>query len=201
MPYPAVQPMAVPGGYVARPPLPVGLGTLPEAPAKSGGKMWTWIVIAAVVAGGYFYEKSIQAPATAPATAPAQPGGTAPQGAPAQPGGTAPGVPAPGTPAQPATTGPLVQQQAFAGHWRAIYGKVELTNTSWTNNSNTAMQSATLECDQYAANGSDLSQAQMTLTGPVQPGGKVTFNPIQMGSVSNLMTKVNCWISAVTPAN
>jgi hypothetical protein len=41
----------------------------------------------------------------------------------------------------------------------------------------------------------------MTLNGPVQRGGKVTFNPFQMGEVSNYMTKVNCWIVAVTPAN
>jgi hypothetical protein len=185
------QPMAVPGGYLVRAPFPVGLGT-PEAPAKSGGKVWTWIIVAAVVAGGYYYEKSIQTTATTPpAAAPAQPGGTAPQGA--------PGAPGPAAPAQPITSGAVLQAQVFAGHWQAIYGNVELTNTTWTNNSSAAMQSATLQCDQYAANGSDLAQSKMTLNGPVQPSGAVTFNSFQMGPVSQYMSKVNCGIVAVTP--
>jgi hypothetical protein len=188
--------MAVPGYYALHGPAPVVVGGPPVAAANHTGKMWTWIVILAILAGGYYYSKNKQATATPPA-APAQPSGTAPQGAPAQPGGTAPQ----GTPAQPATNGPLVQQQSFAGHWRAIYGYVGLTNTSWTNHSNVVMQSATLECDQYSANGTDLAQMQTTLNGPVQPGGTATFNPFQMGSVATYMSKVNCFIVAVTPAN
>jgi hypothetical protein len=39
------------------------------------------------------------------------------------------------------------------------------------------------------------------LNGPVQPGGTITFNPFQMGSVSMYMSRVNCLIVAVTPAN
>jgi hypothetical protein len=133
------------------------------------------IVIVAVLAGSYFYSKK---PATATAT--------------------------PGTPASPGVQGqPVspVDQQTFVGHWRAIYGYVGVTNASWTNHSAAAMQSATLQCDQYAANGADLSQTRMTLNGPVQPGGTTTFNPFQMGAVNVYMSRVNCVIVAVTPAN
>jgi hypothetical protein len=183
--------MAFPSGYAAAP-VPVAAGG-PETAANHTGKMWMWIVIFAILVGGYYYSKNKQATATPPAA----PAGTAPQGAPAQPGGTAPQ----GTPAQPVTSGALLQEQSFAGHWRAIYGFVGLTNTSWTNNSNVVMQSATLECDQYSANGTKLSQMQTTLNGPVQPGRTATFNPFQMGSVSTYMSRVNCFIVAVTPAN
>lgn len=194
----APMPMTFAGPYPAPGQYPLLVGGAPPAAAKSGGSKWTWIVIAAVVFGGYFYSKEATT-TTPPATAPVQPGGTAPQGTPGSP--TQPGAPAPGTPAQPVTSGPVVEAQVFSGHWQAIYGKVELTNTSWTNKATAAMQSASLECDQYAANGSDITQSQMTLNGPVQPGGTVTFNPFQMGSVSPSMSKVNCWIVAVTPAN
>jgi hypothetical protein len=133
------------------------------------------IVIAAILAGSYYYSKN-KAAATPPQAAPAQPGV---QGQPV----------------------PLVQQQSFAGHWKAIYGFVEVTNASWTNHSATAIQSASLECDQYSANGAKLSQMQTNLNGPVQPGATVTFNPFQMGSVSTYMSRVNCFIVAVTPPN
>lgn len=186
---PPVQQMAVAGGYALHGPGPVAAGGT-EAPATSGGKMWTWIAIAAILLLGYSYLKNKTATATPPA-APAQPAGTAPAGAPAQQG----------TAGQPVTSGPVLQQQTFAGHWQAIYGFVEVTNTSWTNHSAAAMQSATLECDQYSANGSLLSQMRTTLNGPVQPGGTGTFNPFQMGSVSTYMSRVNCFIVAVTPAN
>jgi hypothetical protein len=94
-----------------------------------------------------------------------------------------------------------VQQQSFSGNWRAIYGYVGVTNARWTNRSSIAIQSATLQCDQYAANGADLTQTQMTLNGPVQPGGTTTFNPFQMGAVNVYMTRVNCAIVAVTPSS
>ena len=132
-----------------------------EAPATSGGKMWTWIAIAAILLLGYSYLKNKTATATPPA-APAQPAGTAPAGAPAQQG----------TAGQPVTSGPVLQQQTFAGHWQAIYGFVEVTNTSWTNHSAAAMQSAMLECDQFNARGARTwRRCEMTLNGPVQPGG------------------------------
>jgi hypothetical protein len=137
-------------------------------------------MVAAVVVGGYYYSK--QNSASTPTPAPAQPGAPA----------------APGVQGQQVTP---VQQQSFSGHWQAIYGNVEVTNGSWTNRSSVTIQSAILQCDQYSANGADLSQARMTLNGPVQPGGTTTFNPFQMGAVNVYMTRVNCAIVAVTPAS
>lgn len=63
------------------------------------------------------------------------------------------------------------------------------------------MQAALLECQQNAANGSVISQATMTLNGPVPAGGTTNFNPFQMGAVSPYMTKVNCAIVNVNPAS
>jgi hypothetical protein len=146
--------------------------------------VWVGIFLVAVLAGSYFYSKQKTMAATPPA-APAQPA----QG---QPAGQAP---------PPVDNATLVQQQSFAGHWRAIYGYVGVTNSAWTNHSTVAIQSATLECDQYSANGNQLSQMRTTLNGPVQPGNTATFNPFQMGSVSTYMTRVNCEIVAVTPAS
>lgn len=170
----------VPVGYVASP-VPAATG-MPEAPANRGGKMWVAIVLVAILAGSYYYSKV--KPASGPAPA-------APTGTPAQPAGQG----------QPVDNATLVQQQSFSGHWRAIYGYVGVTNAAWTNRSAVAIQSATLECDQYSANGTQLSQMRTTLNGPVQPGSTATFNPFQMGSVSTYMSRVNCGIVAVTPAS
>ena len=171
---------AVPVPYAAPAPVPVFVNA-PAPPAKTGSRVWTWVIIAAVLIGGYYYSKKTTANTPTP-TAPAQPGAPAP----------------PGVQGQPVSP---VQQQSFSGYWKAIYGQVEVTNASWTNHSSVAIQSATLQCDQYAANGADLAQAQMTLNGPVQPGGTTTFNPFQMGSVNVHMTRVNCAIVAVTPSS
>ncbi|MGA1982509.1 MAG: TIR domain-containing protein [Acidobacteriaceae bacterium] len=155
------------------PPIPAFVGT-PQPPAKTGSKVWTWVLIAVVILGAYYF--SHKASTTTPTPAPAQPGV---QGSPVTP----------------------VQQQNITGSWHAIYGYVEVTNASWTNNSPVTIQSATLQCTQYAANGANVAQTQMVLNGPVQPGGTTTFNPFQMGSVSMYMSRVNCLIVAVTPAN
>jgi hypothetical protein len=146
-------------------------------PAKRGGMTWVVIGVVALLVGGYAYKKY----------KPATNGDGTPSGAPSQTG-----------PQDPAT---LVREQNFSGHWQAVYGFVDLTNTSWTNHAPVAMQSATLECDQYSANGTQLSQFQTRLNGPVQPGTTVTFNPFQMGSVSTYMTRVTCSIVAVVPAS
>jgi hypothetical protein len=173
-------------------PVPVFVST-PAPPAKTSSKVWTWVIIAIVLLGGYYYSKTTT-PTTPTPAAPAQPG------APGQPG--TPGQP--GAPAQPGVQGQPVSpvaQQSFSGHWKAIYGQVEVTNASWTNKSSVTIQSATLQCDQYAANGADIAQTRMTLNGPVQPGGTTTFNPFQMGAVNVYMTRVNCAIVAVTPSS
>lgn len=88
----------------------------------------------------------------------------------------------------------LGKLQAFDAHWQTVNGYIELTNGKWTNNSTVAVQSATLECDQYDAGGNDLDQMRTTLTGPVNPGGTDSFNPFNMGAVANNLNKVTCTI-------
>ena len=171
------RPAAYPGGYAAAGSIPVVVGA-PQAPANRGGMMWVAIVVVVLLAGAYYYSKEKPAAATTPA-APAQPG----------------------TPAPPVDDATLVLQQSVGGHWKAIYGYVEVTNAAWTNHSSIAIQSATLECDQYSANGGELSQMRTTLNGPVQPGGTANFNPFQMGSVSTYMSRVNCEIVGITRAS
>jgi hypothetical protein len=103
-------------------------------------------------------------------------------------------------PTPPVTTTQLAQQQNFVGHWQSVYGFIEVSNSKWTNNSKVGIQSATLECDQYAANGSDLAQMRTTLNGPVQPGAFQTFSTFQMGTVADYMNHVTCWVVDVSPA-
>jgi hypothetical protein len=179
-----------------------------EVPHSHSGVHWSWIILAVVIAAGYYYNKQNTPDAPGPAPAQGTPAGAPAQGTPAAP---APGAPAPqpGDPAQPAAAPPagnspnaaLLQQQSFAGHWQSAYGTIQVTNGVWTNHSNVALQSAVLECDQYSATGADLSQWKENLTGPVAANSSATFNAFQMGAVNNLMSKVNCAIVDVTPAN
>ncbi|MGB7264880.1 MAG: zinc-ribbon domain-containing protein [Terracidiphilus sp.] len=94
----------------------------------------------------------------------------------------------------------LAKQQAFDAHWQTVGGFIQLTNGKWTNNANVAIQSATLECDQYDASGNNLDQMRTTLNGPVNPGGTDTFNPFNMGAVANNLNKVTCTIMYVKQA-
>ena len=103
-------------------------------------------------------------------------------------------------PAPPVTTAQLAQQQNFAGHWENVFGFIEVSNGKWTNNSKSAIQTSTLECDQYSSNNTDLAQMRPTLNGPVQPGAAATFSTFQMGTVADYMNHVNCWIVDVSPA-
>jgi hypothetical protein len=103
-------------------------------------------------------------------------------------------------PTPPVTTAQLAQQQNFAGHWENVFGFIEVSNGKWVNNAKLAIQTATLECDQYSSNNTDLAQMRTTLNGPVQPGASATFNTFQMGTVADYMNHVNCWIVDVSPA-
>lgn len=175
---PAAPPAAYPSGYAVAGGIPVVVRA-PQAPANRGGMVWVAIVVVVLLAGAYYYSKEKPAATTTTPAAPAQPG----------------------TPAPPVDDATLVLQQSVAGHWKAIYGYVEVTNAAWTNHSSIVVQSATLECDQYSANGGELSQMRTTLNGPVQPGGTANFNPFQMGSVSTYMSRVNCEIVGITRAS
>jgi hypothetical protein len=191
----AVQPYPAAGTYASFGATPVAV-PLPQAQPMKHSWATTVIVLAVLAAGGYYYQKNQAAPAAPqPGTAPAQPA-QAPQpatpAAPSQPG-AAPAVPGGGQGS--------AQQQAFAGHWQVVNGYVVISNATWKNNANVAMQSAVLECDQFNMGRADLAQMKMTLNGPVQPGGTVTFNAFQMGGVVMNMNTVNCGIVDVTPAN
>lgn len=151
-------------------------GTVPvvvnmPAAANHGGKVWVVVAIVALLAGSYFYSKHKQAVAAANAAAAA------------------------------AANAAELKDQWITGNWESVYGYVQVRNAAWTNRSAKVMQSATLECDQYAADGSDLMQMHTNLNGPVNPGATATFNPFQMGAVTMHMTRVNCFISAVVPAS
>jgi hypothetical protein len=181
----------------------------PPGQPKRNGVMWTLIVVAVALVG-LWYIGTHKTPAQ-PGATPAQPG--QPPVAGQQPGpeqqppasGQAPPTPAqtPGgpPPAQPGADPALVQLQLFSGQWHPINGNVQISLARWTNRSNVAIQSAILECDQYAASGSVLAPMRTTLNGPVQSGGTDTFNTFNMGSLVQGVSSVNCGIVAVTPAN
>ena len=203
-------------------PAPIPIPMAPPVQAK--GRGWLWgVILAAVLGYGYYYytqhqqtQTPEQNPAQQPGTGgqqPSQPGtnpgrqpvqgqqpGTTPsqQPAPAPEPGQAPQPPVPG--GQGGNAG-LVRLQQFAGRWIPVNGMIEVANAVWRNNSNVAIQSAMLECDQYAVNGRVITQSQIRLNGPVQPGGADSFQPFMMGAISPYMSRVNCGIVAVTPVN
>jgi hypothetical protein len=217
-----------PQGYPVPGQMPVMMPMAPPTPVK--GRGWVWGVIAVVVIlGGLYYIGKTHQQTQTPGQNPTQQPGTAPgqqpvqgqQGQnPTQQPGTAPGQQPyqgqqpypgqqPGVGQQPYTPAggqgqggnpALVQQQKFAGRWDAVNGMVQISNASWRNNANVAMQSATLECAQFAANGTVITHANITLTGPVQPGGTDTFSPFTMGAIQQNLAKVDCGIVGVTPA-
>jgi hypothetical protein len=151
----------------------------PEVP-KHHGAAW-WVVIIGGVLFGLWYigthdQQSQQAP-TPP------------------PGGA------------PPATGPnaaILAQQTYTTNWNVINGDVHLSNQQWVNNSNTTIQSADLECDQYDQSGADQAQKHVDLTdqtgAAVKPGTTEEFGDLDIGAAVTGLTKVNCGIVGVTPA-
>ena len=198
--YPAavMQPYPAAGAYASFGATPVAV-PLPQAAPMKHSWATTLIVLVVLAAGGYYYQKYQATPAAPqPGTAPTQP---APTPQPAQPA-TAPSQPG-AAPTVPGGGQGSAQLQAFAGHWQVVNGNVVISNGTWKNNANNAMQSAVLECDQFNAGRKDLAQTKITLNGngPVPPGGTVTFNPFQMGGAVMNMQTVDCAVVDVTPAN
>ena len=198
-----------PPGYAAPGPIPVMGVPPPVQPQKKSGMMWGVIAIAVLLGVWYYYHNNQQTQ-TPPANAPTQPGTapTQPGGAPGQPGGEpgqAPGQgQAPGAPGGGQGGGnnaALVNLQVFSGRWVPYNGYIEVSNARWTNHSNVTIQSATLECVQYAANGSAITQMSTILNGPTGPGTTSTFGPFPMGAIQASMSRVNCGIVGVNPAS
>jgi hypothetical protein len=207
---PPAQPFAIPPvtpGQIPGAPgqIPIVMGVPPQAPAKGNG--WLWGGIAVVVVVGLYYigthnQPNQQTPSQTPAPQ-VQPAAPGPQAQPQTQPAEQPQQPSE-QPQQPAAQGggnqALVQAQQFAGRWDPVNGYVQVSNAQWRNNSNLAMQSATLECVQYAQSGQPITQTRNTLNGPAQPGQTITFPTFTMGEMQQGLTKVQCGIVGVVPA-
>lgn len=108
-------------------------------------------------------------------------------------------TPAP-TPGAPGQSQALVQQQSFDAQWQEENGFLVLTSAKWTNSSPVPITSATVQCQQYDADGADLSQYRVGLNGPTPPSTATTYSNIQIGAIANGMTRVTCDIVHVNPA-
>ena len=203
---PAAQPVAPPPAYAPPQPPPPGygapgpvpvMGVPPPAEPKKSNTMWIVIAIAAAAGGWYYYHnqqptQTQNPPANPPLTAPA-PGGAPPgPAAPAQPGGPGPGGP----------NATLVQAQQWSSQENPVNGQVQVQNGKWVNGSNTPIQTAVLECDQYDANQTVLAQNQINLTlsnPPLAAGNNATFQAFNAGQIVQGTTSANCGIVSVTP--
>ena len=197
---------------------PIPIVTMPQPVPKSHGWIWGVIIVVGILAGLYYIgehnqqnQQQGQNPTQQPGTAPGQQPVQGQPGAPdQQPGqdqqpnqGQQPGVgqqPYQGQQQEQGGNSELVQLQKFTGRWDNISGIVQISNALWRNNSNATIQSATLECAQFAANGTMITHAQITLNGPLQSGGADSFKPFTMGAIQPGLAKVDCGIVGVTPA-
>ncbi len=95
----------------------------------------------------------------------------------------------------------LVQQQAFTSPWEVSNGDVHLGKPKWTNNANTAIVAADLQCDQIDQSGKDLAQKRVRLEVPNQPslqsGQTVEYTDLDIGQAVPNLSKVNCGIMGV----
>jgi hypothetical protein len=182
-PQPPVQPFA---GMPPQFPPPIVMGMPPGAQPASKNPV-VWLIVAAVIFGFWYigtHDKDNTTPGTAPTTQ-TQPG----------PGGGGGGGGGGNTQA-------LVAAQQFLNpSYNAVNGQVQVSQAQWLNGSNTAIATAGLGCEQEDANGQGLAQDQVTLTGPAAPGQTLSVPTFQIGAVAQGAAKVNCKITAVTPAN
>ncbi len=84
-----------------------------------------------------------------------------------------------------------------------MQGDVWIHNGQWYNGSNGPVQSATLECDQYNQDGSDLAQKQIPLMTSneqaLQSGYTERYNDLDIGQAIQGLVRVNCSIVAAIP--
>ena len=178
IPLPPVQPFA---GMPPQFPSPVIMGAPPGAPA-AGKNPLMWLVAAGVVFGLWYigtHDKDSQTPGTTPAPQ-TQPG----------PGGG-------GNQNQA-----IIAAQKFTeGGYSAANGQIQVTQGQWLNGSNIAVAAVKLGCEQFDANGQNLTQDQVTLTGPAPPGATVTLPTFSIGAAAQGVAKVKCAITDVETEN
>lgn len=91
----------------------------------------------------------------------------------------------------------LVNQQKLTAHWRNQNGTLLLTAATWANDSDTAISSATLQCRQYDAAGTKLSEERQTLQGPTKAQTANQFSNIAFGVAKPDTARVECSIVQV----
>ena len=184
-PPPAAPPVAAYPQYYP-PPGQIPIMTIPQAVPKHHGGAWWVIIIAAALFGFWWIGTHDQ------------------QGQPAGPNPTQPGTPPPGGAPPAGPNAALIAQQVYTTQWNVVNGDVQLSNQKWVNQSNVTIQSADAECDQYNQAGTDLAQKHIQLTDQsgamVKPGDTEEFDNLDIGPAVEGLTKVNCGIVAVTPA-
>lgn len=186
-PLPPPPPPIQPVHYAPVGPTPVAIAYPPpqQAGAKKGGMMGTVVVVLIVAAiGYYYYNKSHVTPTPTPTPIP--------QPTP-QPGPTPP-------PSSGGDNKALQAQQSLSAQWQTTNGFIVVT-AKWTNNATVNMASAAMECDQYNAGGTQLAQFRVTLNGPTPPNTWSSYSNVQMGEAAADVSKLNCNIVHVTPAN
>ena len=187
-PRPPAQPFAgMPPQYPPPGQIPVIMGAPPGAqPAKNNTLLY--LVVGAAVLYGLYYigtHDQNQTPGPTPTTQ-TQPG--------PGPGGGGGGG---GNQNQAI----VAAQQFTEGGYNAVNGQIQVTQGQWINGSNIPLAAAQLGCEQMDANGQNLTQDQVTLTGPAPPGGTVTLPTFSIGAEAQGAAKVNCKITAVETEN
>jgi hypothetical protein len=157
--------------------IPIMMG--PPQPVKNNNWLWGAIIVCAILYGLYYigqHDKTDQGQNPPAQNQPPAGGGGGDQA--------------------------VVQAQKFINaSYNAVSGYVQVSQAEWVNGSNIAIAAAGLGCEQLDANGQGVAQDSVTLTGPAQPGQTVTLPTFQIGTVAQGAAKVNCKITAVTPAN
>ena len=162
---PPAQPMAAaPVQYapMSAAPIPVGIPAAPPAVPQKRGGMLGTLVVLAAIVGGGYYYSNHGK------------------------------APAPGPTSPPGNDKALVQQQSFTAQWQEENGMLILTSAKWTNSANVTLSAATVQCEQYKADGTDLAQYRVTLNGPTEGNTTSSYSNIQIGAVASGMSKVNC---------
>lgn len=178
-----VQPFA---GLPPQYPPPVIMGAPPGAqPATKNPMMW---LVAAGVIFGLWYIGTHDSNTTPPGPTPT------PQTQPAPGGGGGGGG---GNQNQA-----IVAAQKFTeGGYNGVNGQIQVTQGQWLNGSNVPLAEAELGCEQMDANGQNLVQDTVTLTGPAAPGATVNLATFSIGAEAQGAAKVNCKITNVETQN